>query len=319
MLRAREHERRLEARANSTSSAERRRWLRSRIQAVTRPEIPSRQETLEVAERLARRAGSSSPPPATLIPTLRQSSPQTSFARPNGVAQPLAIDPALTLLETGVPSSHVPRASSHMTSMSSDHNIEPMFEDFRSVRAPQRQSASPGEVFGRYLQQPPRSPVTRSFNITIPPRFYGRATELRFSGPDGHSILFPARIEPDCDVAQVPGEFAIRLGWAFRQPGTRRQIFECKDGRVSNSSLGRGIPEWLIRGFGIHVTPYSMEPELEVDICLASTPDYTAYPYSPSVDLSEVRPYWYAPYVVISRPLLIKMLERGYDLPDLAI
>jgi hypothetical protein len=268
------------------------------------------------------------PAPATLLPTLPQSSLQTSFTRPNGVAQTLAIDPALTLLETGAPSPHVPRASSHMASMSSYHNIEPMFEDFRSARAPQRPPASPGEVFGHsYLHQPQRSrsPPTRSrFSNTIPRRFYGRATRLRFSGPNGRSILFPASIEPDCEVAQVPWQLAIDLGWGFREPGTSRQIFEYKEDRVSNSSLGCGIPEWFIQGFGIHLTPFSMQPELEVKICLALTPDYTAltpdstvYPYFSSVDLNEVRHYWNAPYVVISRPMLIKMMECGWDLEDL--
>jgi hypothetical protein len=308
----------LEACANSTRSEERRRWLRPRIQAVISTEIPSKQETLEFAERLGRRSGLLNPPPATVLPTLLQESPQTSFSRPNGVVQGLAIDPALTLLETGLQSSQTPQATDHMASMPSGHSLEPMLQGLASARSPQRPPASPGDVLGHgYQGQTPWTTATNgNSNITIPRRFYGRTITLRFSGPDGHSILYPARIEPDCEVAQVPGKLAIILGWRFRAPRTRRQIFHYMDGHVSNSSLGSKIPDWLIRDFGIHLTSDSMEPDLQVPICLASTPDYTTHPNFPFVDLNQVRPHWSAPYVVVSRPLLIKMLERGFDLPD---
>lgn len=315
MLRARRHDRRLEAYANSTPSDERRRWLLPRIQAVTSAEIPSRQETLEFADRYGRRARSPSPPPVTVLPTWPQGSVQTNFFRPNGAFQGLVIDPALTLLDTGRHPSQTRQATSHMTSMPSGHNVEPMLESHMSARGPRRPPASPGEVFGiDYHRQRSRATATSLANLTIPRRFYGRAIDLRFSGPDGRAILHAARIEPDCEVAQVPLELARILGWEFMAQGTRREIFYNMNGCISNSSLGSMVPDFFIRGFGVHLTPDSMEPELEVSICLASTPDYTTHPDYPFIDLDQVRPHWHAPYVVISRPLLIKMMECGWDL-----
>ncbi|KAL2208200.1 hypothetical protein CC79DRAFT_817158 [Sarocladium strictum] len=312
------HERRLEPYTNSTLSEQRRRWFKPRIQAVTRTEILSRQETLEIAERIARIAGSSSPSPVTVLPTSPQGSLLTNSLRPNGVVQGLAIDPALTLSETGLQSSQLPQATSHLTLMSSGHSVDPMLENLRSAWGPRRTPASPGEVFGSDYQRPPlrTTGTTNIVNTTIPRRFYGRTILLRFSGPDGRAILHAARIEPDCEVAQVPLELARILGWRFMAPRTRRQIFYYMNGCVSHSSLGSRIPDFLIRGFGVHLTPDSMEPELEVDICLASTPDYTTHPDFPFIDLNQVRPHWHAPYVVISRPLLIKMMQLGFDLDD---
>lgn len=89
------------------------------------------------------------------------------------------------------------------------------------------------------------------------------------------------------------------------------QIFPSEPQESTLHAPGHVDFDWFIRDFGIIWRDESTTPDLKVDIPLAPIPDGMP---SGFVDMTLVKAAFDAPYVVISRTLLIKMISSGFEI-----
>lgn len=283
-----------------------REWLLSRLESIIRKEIPTRDEALNPRyDTTTDTAGQVSLSHLDLQPAPQQGSgavntsildatvlePPSVIAHPFGEAQVANMN----LFDTDYATEH---AAPEVNATPPDGST------FRGNVAPQT---------GSYRRSG-STLVHSSLDLDIPQHLHGASILLRIVGPNDQAVVCLGRIEPDCDIAQVPGKLATYTGYGFDKRGTRGEIFPVMQQKHSFSSIGLTSPDFFIRDLGIMFGPESTVPDLRVNIYLAPTPERTDDGH---LDMDQVNQYWDLPYVIISRPLLAKMIASGYQFRDL--